>query len=964
MLPSLIPNARIWAFCYNSNWLGEAPIQNLESLGDHLLTLIHQKRSEHSRAKPLVFVAHSFGGIVLAKALTSKTMSTKKYAYILQVTIGAVFLGTPFRGSAAVNHALFIANAAKALGYNSCKTLLESLLPSSEGLANLLLEFSKLAVEQNLQIISFYEQFPMPILREAGYGFGWLSRSTTALIVPKSQAVLEAHEVQALGTTHTKMNEFSGPNDNNYKLVTSQILEIAGHSSQILQKKQQHSKKKALFTVPYYRNPDFIGRSDVLQDLDRHLGQSRKRVADGDMKTKRKRAALCGLGGIGKSQIAIEYAYLRRDRFPDHSIFWVHAASMVRFEQSYLEIATAAGLELQTGQTNENMLLVKRWLESEESGEWLLVVDNADDQSLFLRDRTAETTAPVLKDFIPERSTDSILYTSRDRAVCLSLTSVPCTIILDKMETKDCTELVRTLLTTERYQLEEATRLVTLMDNLPLALAQAAAYIEQNQMAISQYLKLFHGTDGTQSELLKKEFEAEGRDYAASNAISRTWKISFKQIQDQRPLAAQLLSVMSFLERQDIPKSILQRLYHREFDLEESLGTLQSFSFIKAAASADAFDVHGLVQVCMRNWLNEVGKSSDIIAKAVNAVSDEFPGFEFEYWRVCARYLPHSETVLKHSILLKVEIEKESLLLHNVGTYLVEQGESKTGEIYLKRSLKIDEVSKGAEHPDTLMSMHNLALTYSDQRRYAEAEKLLTQVLETRKRVLRDDHPGTLMSMHNLASIYSDQRRYAEAEKLLTQVLETRKRVLGDDHPDTLISMHKLASTYSGQGRYAEAEKLLTQVLETRKRVLGDDHPGTLSSMHKLASIYSDQRRYAEAEELGMQVLATQRRVLGVEHPSTLATMQVLATTYWQQGRHEQAAKLEVRALEMTRRIQGEKHPDTLICMNNLAFTWWSIGRNEEALELMTQASVLAVEKLGLNHPSTQDYMFQVEKWR
>ncbi|TKA52018.1 hypothetical protein B0A49_12511 [Cryomyces minteri] len=200
-----------------------------------------------------------------------------------------------------------------------------------------------------------------------------------------------------------------------------------------------------------------------------------------------------------------------------------------------------------------------------------------------------------------------------------------------------------------------------------------------------------------------------------------------------------------------------------------------------------------------------------------------------------------------------------------LGGVLYFQGSYAKAERLHRRAFESSRRILGSEHPNTLRSMDYLAITYCEQGRLKEAEELWVQVkqgrlkeaeelevqvIETRKRVLGHEHPDTLISISNLASTYSEQGRLKEAEELEVQVIETRKRVLGDEHLDTLISISNLASTYSNQGRLKEAEALKVQVVETRKRVLGHEHPDTLLSMSNLAFTDYDQGRLKEAEEL------------------------------------------------------------------------------------------------------------------
>jgi tetratricopeptide (TPR) repeat protein len=257
------------------------------------------------------------------------------------------------------------------------------------------------------------------------------------------------------------------------------------------------------------------------------------------------------------------------------------------------------------------------------------------------------------------------------------------------------------------------------------------------------------------------------------------------------------------------------------------------------------------------------------------------------------------------------------------------------------------------DHPGTLTSMANLALTYRNQGRWKEAKELEVQVMETRKRVLGAEHPSTLTSMANLASTFWDQGQWKEAEELEVQVMETRKRVLGSEHPSTLTSMANLASTFWNQGRWKEAEELFMQVMETFKMVLGAEHPSTLTSIANLASTFWNQGRWKEAEELFLQVMETFMRVLGAEHPDTLTSMTKLALTYRNQGRLKEAEELDVQVMETRKRMLGAEHPSTLTSMADLASTYRNQGRWKEAEELEVQVMETRKRVLSSEHLDT-----------
>jgi tetratricopeptide (TPR) repeat protein len=156
--------------------------------------------------------------------------------------------------------------------------------------------------------------------------------------------------------------------------------------------------------------------------------------------------------------------------------------------------------------------------------------------------------------------------------------------------------------------------------------------------------------------------------------------------------------------------------------------------------------------------------------------------------------------------------------------------------------------------------MNNLANVYYSQAKYAQAEALFRQALETRRRVLGPEHPSTLNSIFNLALVYRAQGKYADAEALFNSALELERRLLGPEHPTTLNTLAELAILYQRQGKYRSAETHAAQALEGRRHSLGSGHPDTMVSAADLALIYVSQRKFAKSEPLAREALEFDRK--------------------------------------------------------------------------------------------------------
>jgi tetratricopeptide (TPR) repeat protein len=654
-----------------------------------------------------------------------------------------------------------------------------------------------------------------------------------------------------------------------------------------------------------------------------------------------------GLGGVGKSQLAIEYAHRIAVGQPHTWVFWVHAGTQARVEEGFRAIADAVKLPGRNQPKANIPQLVYDWLANGRNGRWMMILDSADDCGVFYGPTSGDARAErPFATYLPQSQNGSILITTRDKDLAFRLTGRRENMMeVGPMAQADALTLLEKKLGSLPAATDVAADLVQALDLVPLAISQAAAYIQARAPRSSpeKYLAEFRENERKRTRLLGYDAGDLRRDGGASNAIITTWQISFDHIRSKRRSAADLLSLMSFFDRQGIPGWVLKPSSGMQSDgesddggstpdsdtydagddidggFEDDVAMLRDYCLIIASEAGDEFEMHGLVQLSTRRWLEAFGKQETFKQQYIERMAASFPTGEYETWATCGSLFAHVQVAFDYRPS-EDTVEGWAALLHNGGWYARLQGRYDVAQQMLAKARRVREKRRGEEDVETLASTSLFAIVLSDRGRWEEAEKLEVQVLETCKSKFGADHPDTLTSMANLASTYWGQGRWEEAEKLDMQVLETRKSKLGADHPDTLTSMGNLASTYWNQGRWEEAEKLEVQVLETRKTKLGADHPDTLTSMGNLASTYKNQGRWEEAEKLEVQVLETRKTKLGADHPDTLTSMANLASKYWNQGRWEEAEKLVVQVVE-TRKIKlGADHPDTLTSIANLTF--------------------------------------------
>ncbi|OLN81556.1 Kinesin light chain 5 [Colletotrichum chlorophyti] len=684
------------------------------------------------------------------------------------------------------------------------------------------------------------------------------------------------------------------------------------------------------FVVPFPPDPDFVNRSDIWAWIEERYAGPESRFA------------LVGLGGFGdsKSQMAIQFAHQLHDTSPKTSVFWVHASTKATFEESYRFIADVLALPRRHDPGVDVLALVRDYLQRKEVSPWLMIVDNADDvETLFSKDNNEK----LIASYLPKKENGKILVTSRNLDAAERLTgNVKMIHTVPTMEEAQALQLLQKKLGPD-VQEADALRLIHTLECIPLAVNQAAAYINRRspRVTIQSYLDEFQKSEKRRGTLLRSDRGDIRRYDGVSNSVLVTWQVTFDQIKREQPRAANLFSLMSCFYAQNIPEYMLHN-YNSSIDAEESdndgdeisdngyfeddLDVLRGYSLVTVTAMSGFYEMHSLVQFCTKVWISEFGCADHWKKLFLRSASQHFPSGAFETWEQCQTLMPHVQLLVKQLLVNKEPLEesdrlKWSALLTNVSRYFRMLGEYTRAEAFIQEAIRIRTGSLSDEHPSTLTSMANLASTYRNQGRWKEAKELEVRVMETSKRVLGEEHPDTLTSMANLASTLWNQGRWKEAEELEVQVIETSKRVLGEEHPLTLTSMANLALTLWNQGRWKEAEELEVRVMETRKRVLREEHPDTLRSMANLASTLWNQGRWKEAEELGVRVIETSKRVLGEEHPDTLRSMANLASIYSNQGRWKEAEELGVQVIEIRKRVLGEEHPDTLTSMANLAST-------------------------------------------
>ena len=649
-------------------------------------------------------------------------------------------------------------------------------------------------------------------------------------------------------------------------------------------------------------------------------------------------------------------------------MFWVFASNAARVEAAYREIANTLLLPGRNESTANVIQLVAGWLANENNGRWLMIIDNMDDLDTLHAEVGSSEDMVSIANMVPQSRNGAVLITSRNIDVVREMVGREQDIVrVGQMEKGEAAELLKKKLVKPLDDSEAS--LLAALDYFPLAITQAAAYINrQPGMSVSAYVSKLHNI-ASKTNLLEKHLPDVRRHEKAKSSILKTWWISFEQIKMERPGAAELLSFMSFFNRQGIPKFMFQ-YYASHFEgdetatsgtstkgdddeLEEHIAVLHSFSLISTTTKDDEFEMHGLVQFATRAWLNSTEQEGEYWSLYLTALAAAYPQGRYENWAMCRALLPHIQSIGEKTPSSEEHGRAWTQVLTNAGWYTWQQGLLSQARGLIELSLGKCEQLYGANDDKTLLNLDILAGVLQDQGKYEESEAMNRWALAGREEKLGEDHPGTLASVSNLASVLWYQGKYEESEAMNRRALAWREKELGEDHPSTLTSVNNLAVMLQYQGKYEESEALNRQALAGWEEKLGEDHPSTLASVSNLASVLRYQGKYEESEALNRRVLVGREEKLGEDHPYTLTSVNSLALVLQYQGKYEESEAMNRRALVGREEKLGEDHPETLTSVNNLALVLQYQGKYEESEALNRQALAGWEEKLGEDHPST-----------
>ncbi|MFI0506925.1 FxSxx-COOH system tetratricopeptide repeat protein [Streptomyces albogriseolus] len=699
----------------------------------------------------------------------------------------------------------------------------------------------------------------------------------------------------------------------------------------VLTQQDLHSAKEVgapphSWNLPYPPDRAFVGRDAQLTQLHElfrpHEGveQTRSHVVH-------------GMGGIGKSTLAVHYAHRNREHYS--LIWWINADSPAQIDSSlaaltaYLHPQWAASVGVEARAAWASV-----WLQWHPG--WLLIFDNVDEP------RDAEP-------YLGGLTGGHHLITSRRAHGWSSARAVG----LDVLDDTSAADLLYELAYGEASdrcspQYADACALATALGNLPLALHQAGAYLRQTGTTLVS----FYNDLG-----LMLDEAASGID--PERTIARVWNVTLAAVEEQSDAAITLLYALAWLSPDDCPRGLLAPLCPDGRTLNKALGVLATYNLVHL--TGPAVRIHRLLQLTLRRTPDPAGLSlmplpaargrteaTRVLRHALHPEGVASPAPQAT-WDLC---LPHL-LVLASTVPDGYDDTPALPVYLDAAERLHEQRQDDEALPLWKGIMRVYEATFPPDTPEVLHARHRLAGALMEGGESHRALRILDGVVADRTRLLGADHPDTLESLNDLGSCHIYEGDVQSGERMLARAARGRERVLGRSHPQTLKSRGYLATCHAVQRRPDEAASLLEQVAAESAHVLGPDHLDTLEYRNLLAGSLMMTSRLDEALRLQEALAADCERALGSDDPHTLSVRTDLSGLYSMAGRKQDAIALQERVVRDHERVFGTVHPDTVTARIALAGEYRGGGQTEAAAALLEVAVADCVRHLGDDHPQT-----------
>jgi tetratricopeptide (TPR) repeat protein len=640
--------------------------------------------------------------------------------------------------------------------------------------------------------------------------------------------------------------------------------------------------------------------------------------------------ALCGLGGLGKTRLAIEYAWSREAVYS--ALLFVSASDGAALNAGLAGLTAFEILDLPEKEARDDatkITAVLRWLESNPT--WLMILDNVDDSS---------AVAQVAK-LMPRLKGGHVVVTARASNFPAGVRKLQVSTLdenaaaqflldrtdADRSKSKDDTALARTL--------------ARELGGLALGLEQAGAHIATDRIGFGRYLKLW--SEGREKALAWADATVTGSD----RTLAMTWTTSVARLS---PESRRLLDRLAFLAPDPVPDSLLDVAVPGEaagHDAYEARSGLYAYSLITRATqeggTPPGFVVHRLVQDFAHRAMTEE-RRIQVLREALGWVDAAFAGNvdDVRNWPTLDPLAPHVHAVARAADEAGIA-EPTARLFNQLGVLFNAKADYAEAEQLTRRALAITERSYGPDHPLVAICLNNLATPFRAANRLAEAEPMIRRALEIDEKSVGPDHPNVAIRLNNLAQLLQATNRLTEAEPLMLRALAIDEQSYGPDHPNVAIRLNNLAQLLQTTNRPTEAEPLIRRALAIDEKSLGPDHPNVAFGLNNLAQLLQATNRLTEAEPLMRRALAIDEQSYGPDHPNVAVRLNNLAQLLQTTNRPTEAEPLIRRALAIDEKSLGHDHPNVAFGLNNLAALLYRTNRRDQAEPLMRRA--LAIDE-------------------
>ncbi len=671
--------------------------------------------------------------------------------------------------------------------------------------------------------------------------------------------------------------------------------------------------------LPFIKNIHFTGRNDIINKIkDKFQNIHDLSIAQ----------AISGLGGIGKTQIALEYAY----RFAHNYdlIWWINAENTQSVIKDFTDFALGQGL-IAKEQAEESIIIniVINWMDSHEK--WLFIYDNIENYK-------------EIESYLPKNNRGNILMTSRNTHFHIG----------EKIDVEVFGENESMEFLEKRTNIidkDTSSELAKRLGFLPLALEQAAAYIKENGKTYKDYLKLLddYGLD---------VFDEDGYITDYTKPVTATWNISIDKVNMES--AKQILYLFSYFAPEDIELALfvkcsemlpepLKNEIDNRLKQNKIVSELAKYSLI--AIKDNKINIHRLLQEVIRKSIQGNTQWLHYCFEMVEKTSD--------YDNSRAKFLkdvPHTISVLDAAFkcLQQTDNQKRIAVVYaKIGKGFNELGSYLQALAYYNKALVIRKKMLGEEHPSTAATLSDTALVYNNNGDYSKALECCYKALAINEKLLGEEHPSTATTYNNIALVYDSLGDYHKALEWYHKALVIDEKVYGKENTSTATVYNNIGAVCDVMGDYPSALDWFQKALAIREKILGKEHSITSDTYNNIASMYDHQGDYPKALEYYHKALVIKEKVLGEEHPITITIYSNMALVYDKLGDYPKALELNQKALVIREKVLGKNHPNTATTYNNIALVYDNLRDYPKALEWYQKALDICEKVLGKEHPFT-----------